>query len=159
LRRMTHKTIARVTADMHSFKFNTMLAALMEFNNYLVKAKETPVYATAAWDEAIRSLILMVAPVMPHLAEELWEQIGGQYSVHTQAWPQWDEELAADEVITLVVQVNGRVRARLMVPAETTEEQARAAALGNPNVQRHIEGRQVLKMIYVPGRLVNVVVR
>ena len=159
LRRMTHKTIARVTADMHSFKFNTMLAALMEFNNYLVKAKETSVYATAAWDEAIRSLILMVAPVMPHLAEELWEQIGGQYSVHTRPWPQWDEELAADEVITLVVQVNGHVRARLTVPAETTEEQARAAALDNPNVRRYIEGRQMLKMIYVPGRLVSVVVR
>jgi len=159
LRRITNKTIARVTADMRAFKFNTMLAALMEFNNYLIKAKATAVYGTEAWNEAIRRLVLMIAPIMPHLGEELWERIGEQYSVHTQAWPQWDEELAADEVITLVVQVNDRVRARLRVSADITEQQARDAALASPNVQRYVEGKQVLKMVYVPGRLVNVVAR
>jgi len=159
LRRITHKTIAKATADMRAFKFNTMLAALMEFNNCLLAARKTPLCGTDAWDEAVRSLILMVAPVMPHVAEELWERIGGEYSVHTQEWPRFDEALAADEAITLVVQVNGRVRARLTVPADVTQNQAQEAALADANVQRHIEGKQVVKIVYVPGRLMNIVAR
>ena len=159
LRRLTHKTIKRVTMDLHAFKFNTALAAMMEFNNYLIKAKETDVYGTEAWAEAVRSLILMAAPMMPHLAEELWEHVGGAYSVHTQPWPRYDQELARDDVLTLVLQVNGRVRARLDVPATITEDEAKAAAVNHPNVQQHLEGKQVLKTIYVPGRLVNIVAR
>ena len=159
LRRITHKTIKRVAADLHAFRFNTALAALMEFNNYLLKAKESNVFGTEAWGEALRSLVLMIAPIMPHVSEELWEELGGSYSVHTQAWPQFDEQLAADEVITLVVQVNGRVRARLSVPADITAEDAKAAALANPNAGQYIEGKEVLQLVYVPGRLVNIVVR
>jgi len=159
LLRTMHKTIKTVTNDFQNFKFNTALAALMKFNNYLIKAKETNVYATEAWDEAIRNLILMLAPIMPHVTEELWERIGGPYSVHTQSWPKYDEELARDEVITLVVQVNGRVRARLQVPADIPEDEAKKAALEQPNVQRHIAGKEIVKEIYVPGRLVNIVVR
>ncbi|MCD6519423.1 MAG: leucine--tRNA ligase [Anaerolineae bacterium] len=159
LLRTMHKTIKTVTNDFQNFKFNTALAALMKFNNYLIKAKETNVYATEAWDEAIRNLILMLAPIMPHVTEELWERIGGPYSVHTQSWPKYDEELARDEVITLVVQVNGRVRARLQVPADIPEDEAKKAALEQPNVRRHIAGKEIVKEIYVPGRLVNIVVR
>jgi len=159
LRRITHKTIKRVTADLYAFRFNTALAALMEFNNYLLKAKESDVFGTEAWTEALRSLVLMIAPIMPHVAEELWEELGGAYSVHTQSWPSFDEQLAADEVITLVVQVNGRVRARLSVPADISAEDAKAAALANPNAKQYTEGKQVLRVVYVPGRLVNIVVR
>jgi len=158
LRRMTHKTIRKVTDDLEGFRFNTMVAALMEFNNYLVKAKETPVAHTPAWDEAIEALLLLLAPGAPHITEELWARLGKPYSIHQQSWPQWDEALAADEVITLPVQVNGKVRARLEVPADVTEEQARALALADEGVQRHIAGQQVRKVIVVPGRLVNVVV-
>ena len=95
---------------------------------------------------------------MPHVAEELWERIGGEYSVHVQAWPEYDETLAADEVITLIVQVNGRVRARLQVPVDTSEDSAKAAALANDNVEKYIKGKEIVKIVYVPGRLVNIVV-
>ena len=159
LRRMTHKTIKRVTQDMEAFKFNTMLAALMEFNNYLFKAKETPVRDTEAWDEAIRTLILLLAPACPHIAEELWQRIGGEYSVHQQPWPTWDEELAKEEVITLVVQVNGKLRDRLQVPVTITEEEAKELALASAGAQRHIKGKEVVRVIYVPGRLVNIVAK
>ncbi|MBC7235044.1 MAG: leucine--tRNA ligase [Chloroflexi bacterium] len=159
LRRLTHQTIRKVTNDIEAFKFNTALAALMEFNNALIKAKDTAVYDTFAWREAIRSLILMMAPFMPHLAEELWERIGGPYSVHTQAWPTWDEEIAAEEKIVLIAQVNGKVRGRVTVPADISEEAAREAVLAEENVRRYIEGKEIVKMVYVPGRLMNVVVR
>ncbi len=158
LRRWTHKTIRRVTDDMEAFTFNTIIAGLMEFTNALLKAKGTPVYGTEAWDEAIETLLLLLAPCCPHIAEELWARTGRPYSIHLQSWPQFDADLAAEEVITLVVQVNGKLRARLEVPADITEEAAREAALSDDNVQRHIQGKKIRKVIYVPGRLVNIVV-
>jgi leucyl-tRNA synthetase len=136
-----------------------MLSKLMEFNNYLAKAKETPVYGTQAWDEAIRTLILLLAPPCPHIAEELWARIGGEYSVHQQAWPEWSEELAADEVFTLVVQVNGKLRDRLEVPVDIGKEQAKERALASAGAQRHTAGKEIAKVIYVQGRLVNIVVK
>jgi leucyl-tRNA synthetase len=159
LRRLTHQTIARATADIEAFKFNTMLAALMAFNNALLKAKDTAVYGTAAWDEAVHALVLMIAPIMPHLAEELWEHLGGAYSVHDQAWPVSDPELAADEVVTLVVQVNGKVRARLEVPAGIDAEKARTMALAHENVARFVADKRIVKQVYVPDKLLNIVVR
>lgn len=158
LRRRTHQTIGRVTADIAAFRFNTMLAALMEFNNALIKARETAVYGSAAWHEAVRSLLLLLAPVMPHLAEELWERTGGAYSIHQQAWPQWDPEIAREDVITLVVQVNGKVRERIEVPSDISEAAATAAALASERVQKWLDGKAVRKVIYAPGRLVNIVV-
>jgi len=157
LRRWTHKTIKRVTDDMEAFTFNTIIAGLMEFTNALQKAKPTPVYGTEAWEEAVETLLLLLAPCCPHIAEELWARTGRPYSVHQQSWPQFEPDLAAEEVITLVVQVNGKVRARLAVPADITEEAAREAALADANIQRHIAGKEVRKIIYVPGRLVNIV--
>jgi leucyl-tRNA synthetase len=158
LRRWTHKTIKRVTDDMEAFTFNTIIAGLMEFTNALHKAKQTEVYGTGAWDEAVETLLLLLAPCCPHIAEELWTRMGRPYSVHQQSWPEYNASLAAEEVITLVVQVSGKVRARIEVAASIGEEEAKAAALADENVQRHIEGREVRKVIYVPGRLVNIVV-
>jgi leucyl-tRNA synthetase len=158
LRRWTHKTIKRVTDDMEAFTFNTIIAGLMEFTNALQKAKQTEVYRTEAWDEAIETLLLLLAPCCPHIAEELWERSGRPYSIHQQAWPEYDADLAAEEVITLIVQVSGKVRARIEVAADIGEEEAKATALADENVQRYIEGKEVHKVIYVPGRLVNVVV-
>jgi leucyl-tRNA synthetase len=143
---------------MERFRFNTMLAALMEFSNGLAKAKENAVDATA-WAEAIETLVLLLAPSAPHFAEELWARLGKPYSIHQQAWPNWDEELAKDEEITLVVQVNGKVRDRLQVPADIAEERAKELALASERVQAHIDEKQVQRVIYVPGKLVNVVVR
>jgi leucyl-tRNA synthetase len=158
LRRWTHQTIRRVMDDLEEFAFNTVIAGLMEFTNALLKAKGTSVYGTPAWEEAVETLLLLLAPGCPHVAEELWTRTGRPYSIHRQSWPRFDPDLAAEEVITLVVQVNGRLRARLEVPADITEEAARDAALADENVQRHVGDREIRKMIYVPGRLVNVVV-
>jgi len=158
LRRWTHKTIRRVTDDMEAFTFNTIIAGLMEFTNALIKAKQTPVYGTEAWEEAIETLLLLLAPCCPHIAEELWTRTNHPYSVHLQSWPQFNADLAAEKVITLVVQVNGKVRARLEVPAGITEEAARETALSDENIQRHTGGKEIRKIIYVPGRLVNIVV-
>jgi leucyl-tRNA synthetase len=159
LRRITHKTIRKATEDIEAFRFNTMLAALMELNNSLLKAKETPLVQSAAWPEAIHALILMLAPIAPHLAEELWERVGQPYSVHQQPWPKWDEAAAADKVVTLVVQVNGKVRDHLSVPVGIGEEKARTMALASPKIQRSIVDQSIVKVIYVPDKLLNIVVR
>ena len=159
LRRWTHKTIQRVTDDLEAFAFNTIIARMMEFTNALMKAKSTPVYGTEAWEEAIETLLLLLAPSCPHITEELWERTGRPYSVHQQSWPESDPDLAAEEVITLVVQINGKLRARIEVAADIDEENAKDTALSDSNIQRHIAGKGIRKVIYVPGRLVNIVAR
>jgi leucyl-tRNA synthetase len=159
LRRKQHQTIRKVTQDMERFSFNTMIAALMEYTNHMVRAKETPVAQTAAWQEATKTLLLLMAPSFPHISEELWERAGHDYSIHQQAWPTWDDELAAEETITIVVQVNGKVRDRFEAPADIGEEEAKEQALATPGAQKHLDGKQPLKVIYVPGRLVNIVVK
>jgi leucyl-tRNA synthetase len=158
LQRWTHKTIHRVTGDLEEFAFNTTIAGLMEYTNALQKAKQTPVYGTEEWNDATRTLLLMLAPCCPHVAEELWGRIGEPYSIHQQSWPEFDPDLAAEEVITLIVQVNGKLRARLEVPADVSEDAAREAALGDENIQRHIAGKDIRQVIYVEGRLINIVV-
>jgi leucyl-tRNA synthetase len=159
LRRRVHQSIRKGTEDMETFSFNTYLANLMELNNIMLKAKDTFVYGTPAWDEAVDTLLLMLAPACPHIAEELWERTRHPYSIHLQAWPTWDEAVAAEQTITLVVQVNGKVRDRVQVPVDVDEETARALALETEGAQRHMAGKQILKVILVPGRLVNIVVR
>jgi leucyl-tRNA synthetase len=159
MRRLMHQTIRRVTEDTERFRFNTMVAALMEYTNGLTRAKEAGPVDAGAWREAIDALLLLVAPSAPHLAEELWERTGHTYSIHNHAWPEWDKELARDEEITLVLQVNGKLRDRLQVPVDVTEERAKELALASARVRAHTDGRQLVRVIYVPGRLVNVVVR
>jgi leucyl-tRNA synthetase len=131
----------------------------MELNNTMVKAKDTAVYGTEAWEEAVDSLLLMLAPPCPHVAEELWARTGRPYSIHQQAWPRWDESIAAEEVIPLVVQVNGKVRDRVEVPADVDQETARTLALQTEGARRHISDKEVVKVVVVPGRLVNIVVK
>jgi len=159
LRRKVHQAIRRGTEDMESFSFNTYMANLMELNNAMLKAKETALYGTDAWEEAVEALLLMLAPACPHVAEEMWARTGRPYSIHQQPWPVWDPDVAAEETITLPVQVNGKVRDRIEVPAGTDDDTARALALETEGAQRHLAGKQVVKVIVVPGRLVNIVVR
>jgi len=159
LRRKQHQTIRKVTHDLERFSFNTMIAALMEYTNHLIKAKETSIAGTPAWDEAIETLLLLMAPSFPHISEELWARIDQEYSIHQQAWPTWDEELAAEETLTIVVQVNGKVRDRFDAPADIGEEDAKAQALATPGASKFLADKQTLKVIYVPGRLVNIVVK
>jgi leucyl-tRNA synthetase len=157
LQRWTHKTIRKVSRDIEAFRFNTVISSLMEFTNALYEAQRQAVRA-AAFAEATDALLLLLAPVAPFMAEEIWALKGRPYSIHQQAWPEYDEVLAADEEITLVLQVNGKVRGRLTMPAHLSEEQARAVALKSEAVLRHLNGRTPKKMIYVPRKLVNVVV-
>jgi leucyl-tRNA synthetase len=159
LSRLTHQTIRKVTGDLEKLRFNTMIAALMEYTNYLAKVREEGIISASVWNQAIDSLLLLLAPTAPHLAEELWQQTGHEYSIHNQSWPKWDEELAKEEEITLVVQVNGKLRDRITVPVSITEDEAKKKALESLRVKAHIEGKKIIKTIYVAGRLVNLVVK
>ena len=159
LSRITHQTIRKVTQDLEKMRFNTMLAALMELTNYLMKTKAEGVVASSVWDGAIDSLLLMLAPTAPHFTEELWQRTGHSYSIHNKSWPSWDEALAKDEEITLVVQINGKLRDRVTVPASITEDEARKLVLERPRVKAYTQGKEITKIIYVPGRLVNLVVK
>jgi leucyl-tRNA synthetase len=157
LRRWTHRTIRKVDEDVAAFHFNTMLAALMEFTNHLSRPEIQALKGTAAWHEALESLMLLMAPATPHFAEELWNRTGHGYSVHQQAFPQHDPALTQEDEITLVVQVNGKLRERLSVPVGVAEAEAKALALASPRVAAQIDGRTPRQVVYVPGRLVNVV--
>jgi len=131
----------------------------MEFTNTLMAAKDTAVYGTAAWNEAIEALLLMLAPACPHIAEELWVSTGHPYSVHQQPWPTFDPALAAEEVITLVVQINGKVRDKIEVPARIGEEEAKRLALSSERAAKWLAGKQVTNVLYVPGKLVSIAIR
>jgi leucyl-tRNA synthetase len=159
LRRKQHQAIRRVTQDIEGFTFNTMVAGLMEYTNALNAARSASAALTGdpAWQEAIQTLVLLMAPGFPHVAEEMWERLGQAYSVHQQSWPVWDEELAKEDVIEIAVQVNGKIRDKIEVPVDVDPEEAKTKAQAVEGVARHIEGKNVVKVIYVPGRLVNIV--
>jgi leucyl-tRNA synthetase len=160
LRRATHQATRRVIADLERFKFNTAIAALMELTNVMGPAAEAREVSRAAWDEAIEHLLLLLAPMAPHLAEELWERTGHTGSVHAQSLPAWDDDLAAEDELTLVVQVNGKVRDRISVPAGVSEEAAREAALASERVRPYTDGKDIAKVVYVPARtLLSIVVK
>ncbi|MDW8298018.1 MAG: leucine--tRNA ligase [Anaerolineae bacterium] len=159
LRRKVHQTIQRVGEGLETFSFNTAVAALMELKNTLMSLRKTPVCGSAAWHEAIRTMLLLMAPFTPHIAEELWERIGEPYSIHNQSFPVYDPEVAKVEEITLVVSVNGKLRARIQAPAGLPESEAVALALASPDVQKHINGGEIKKVIYVAERgMLNLVI-
>jgi len=157
LERKLHQTILKVTDDMQNFRFNTAIAALMEMNNWLVRTKDTAIYGAPVWREAIHNVVLLMAPIFPHISEELWHYLGHTESVHLQAWPQADEEKAREEEITIVVQVNGKVRDKLVKEPGTAKDVLEREALDLPNIGKWIEGKQVRKVIVVPDKLVNIV--
>ncbi|MBE0411368.1 MAG: class I tRNA ligase family protein [Anaerolineales bacterium] len=159
LRRKLHQILRQVTRDYEDFEFNTTISALMELLNEMVRAREMGAAGTAEWDEAVDIYVRMMAPATPHVAEEIWtEVLGKPYSVHTQSWPEFDEEAAREEQITLVVQVNGKVRDRILVPVDISQQDAQHAALNSPAVQKYLQGKQPRKVILVQGKLVNIVV-
>ncbi len=159
LRQQAHQTLARVTGDIERLRFNTMVAALMEYTNTLWRARESGPQDRAAWDEAIAMLALMLAPACPHLAEELWHRAGDGGFVHRQRWPEADPELVRRDTVELPVQVNGRVRERLEVAADADEATVREAAMASERVRAHVDGHDLVRAIYVPGRMLNLVVK
>ncbi len=157
LRRKVHQSLRRVTRDFETFEFNTIVSALMELLNTMYAAREAGAVGTPEWDEATDIYLRMLAPVCPHIAEELWAHIGKPYSIHTQPWPQVDEAAAQEDEITIPIQVNGKLRDRIVVPADTEDEQVKSAALASQAVQKYLAGKPPRQVIYVKGRLVNVV--
>lgn len=156
LRRVVHQTIGKVDADMAEFKWNTAVAALMSLRNDLQEALKAAAVSTGVWSEAIDTLVQLLAPIAPHVTEEVW-RLSHTDSVHLQPWPIADLEAARDDVVTMVVQVNGKVRDRHEVPADITAEAAEALALGSDRIQTWIESG-VRKVISRPPNLVNIVV-
>ncbi len=158
LRRKVHQTLRQLTDDLEQFQFNTVISGLMELLNEMITAKDGGVAGTREWAEAQDLYLRMMAPVTPHIAEELWSRLGKPYSIHQQPWPEVDPEAEAEEEITLVVQVNGKLRERIQVRADISEDDAKALALESETVQRFVAGKTPKKIIYVAGRLVNIVV-
>jgi leucyl-tRNA synthetase len=179
LQRLRHKTVKKVTEDLEGFRFNTMVSALMTFANALGERQRAGTWKTATFQEAVETLVTLLAPSAPFIAEGLWQLTGGfgrgkpapaeagsgrtafgdAGSVHLQTWPSYDEALTRDDVVTVVVQVNGKVRDRLELPAEATEADAKEAALARPRIQEFVTNPDTAKFIYVKGRLLNIVVR
>jgi len=159
LRRKVHQTIQRVTEGLDTFGFNTAVAGLMELKNTLMTARKTAVVHSPVWDEAIRTMLVLMAPFTPHISEELWSRIGGAYSIHNQAWPSADAEALKEDSVTLVVSVNGKVRDRITVPAGISEADAQTHALASAEVKKYVGDKPVKKVIYVADRgMMNIVV-
>jgi leucyl-tRNA synthetase len=159
--RITHKTLKKVHEDIQDMHFNTMVSALMEYVNYLTKADNQ---AKLLVDRELarrtaRYLILMLAPMIPHAAEELWAELGETDSVHVAPWPAYDPELIKDDMATIVIQVNGKVRANIVMPVAATNEQLETAAKADPIVARNLDGQTIVRTIVVPRKIVNFVVK
>jgi leucyl-tRNA synthetase len=158
LRRKAHQTLRQVTRDFGELSFNTIVAALMELQNEISQARTEGAAGDPAWIEVRDLYLKMLAPIAPHFAEELWERTGHTGSIHREAWPEVDEQAAAEESFTLVVQVNGKLRDRVTAPVGTSEDELRRLALESEGVRKLLEGKPARKVIVVPGRLVNIVV-
>ncbi|MGB1748645.1 MAG: class I tRNA ligase family protein, partial [Dehalococcoidia bacterium] len=159
LDRASHSTTQRVLTDMEAFKFNTSIAALMEYTTALIRAYDAGDVSANQWRAGVDRLLLHTAPLAPHIAEELWQRTGHSGSVHLELNPEFDEARTATDTITLAIQVQGKLRDQVEVAADIDQAGAVAAAKAAPNVERHLEGMTIVKEIYVPGRLVNIVVR
>lgn len=152
-----HKTVRKVTEDMRRMSFNTAISAMMEFVNELYKFKIDG-YSGTAWHEALSTLAQLVAPFAPHMADELWGAFGHESLIQNAPWPSWDAELIVEDSMTIAVQVQGKLRGEITVPADTDAEEVKAQALAHENVARFVGDKKPAKIIYVPGRLVNIVI-
>jgi leucyl-tRNA synthetase len=152
LRKLLHRTIKKVTEDTASLNFNTAISAMMVYSNELAKLDETP---RRMWEP----LVIMISAYAPHLGEELWEKLGNKGSVSAARWPSYDEEATRFDEATVVVQVNGKIRARFTAAAGTPKEELEKTALAVQEVQKWLGGRTIVKIIIVPDRLVNIVLK
>lgn len=159
LLRLTHLTIKKVTRDIEDEKFNTAVASMMEMVNGLYKIKESHgIDMSDEWRFALESLIQILAPFAPHITEELWHEMGHNDTVHVGHWPKWDEKYLKSDTMTIIVQVNGKLRAKLELSSDMDKQGVEAAALADENVQKFTNNKPPKKMVYVPGKLVNIVV-
>ena len=159
LLRLTHLTIKKVTRDIEDEKFNTAVAAMMEMVNSLYKFKESHgMQASETWRFTLESLLQILAPFAPHITEELWQELGHSDTIHVDHWPKWDEKYLASDTMTIILQVNGKLRAKLELPADADKDIVEQAALADENVIKFTSNKPPKKMIYVPKKLVNIVV-
>lgn len=157
--KVTHRLIKKVTQDLDKLFFNTAVAAQMEAVNEFYKLKDRDNFSNReAWKFAIDSLLQLLAPFAPHISEELWQQLGHKGSIHISLWPKYDEVLLASDSVTIVIQINGKLRAQLTMPIDVTELQAVEAAKTDSKIVAYLAGKPIKKAIYVPGKLVNLVV-
>jgi leucyl-tRNA synthetase len=159
LQRQLHKTIKKVTDDLQELRFNTAVSALMIFVNDLTTAVRNKSIGNVLYQETIRTLILLLAPMAVFLSEELWHHIGGQDSVHRQQWPEYSADLARDETVEIAVQINSKLRDRLPVPANADQAQVQELVFALPRVREVLNGKMPTKVFYAPGRLINIIVR
>ena len=159
LRRKTHATIKKVTDDIgRRYTFNTAIAANMKLVNEITGFRDESRQGREVYREALKSVLLMLAPILPHVCHVLWQRLGNDKPIHEAAWPEVDEHALQRDTVNLVVQVNGRKRATVSIPAGAEKEIMEEVALNHRNVQRFIENRNIVKVIIVPERLVNIVV-
>lgn len=160
LRRTLHQTVAKVTDDVETrFTFNTAISSIMELVNELYTFQEVENVNAGLIREVVLGLVKLLAPFSPHITEEMWSEIGGEGSVHAQKWPTYDREAMKESEVEIVLQINGKVRDRIVVPAELDKTAMEKAALAQPKVRQYTEGKTVVKVIAVPGKLVNIVVK
>ena len=158
LLRLTHSTIKKVTRDIEDEKFNTAVAAMMEMVNGLYKFKEShSMQASETWRFTLESLLQILAPFAPHITEELWRELGHTDTIHVNHWPKWDEKYLVSDVMTIIVQVNGKLRSKLELSADANQQIVEEAALADANVQKFTNNKPPKKMVYVSGKLVNIV--
>ncbi|MGO2319323.1 MAG: class I tRNA ligase family protein, partial [Vibrio toranzoniae] len=157
LRRDIHKTIAKVTDDIGRRQtFNTAIAAIMELMNKLAKAPQESVQDRAILDEALKAVVRMLYPMTPHISYEMWGALG-ESNVDSATWPTFDERALVEDEKTIVVMINGKLRAKLTVAADATEEQVRELGLNDENAKKFLDGLTIRKVIFVPGKLLNIV--
>jgi leucyl-tRNA synthetase len=150
--KVIHRTIQGVTRDIETLSFNTAIAKLMEFTNFFTKSDKHPRFA-------METLLLLLAPFAPHLAEELWEKLGHPKSLAYEPWPVTEEKYLHDDTVEIPVQVNGKLRARVMVPAASTADSQQAVASADSRIAELLAGKSLVKVVSVPGKLVNFVVK
>jgi len=150
--RMLHRTIMEVTEDTARMEFNTAIARMMEFTNFFTRQDMRP-------QSAMERLVLLLSPYAPHIAEELWQILGHEQTLAYESWPAYDEALTKEDTIEIPVQVKGKLRGRIRVPAHAGAAEMEAAARTDPRVAEWIEGKEIVKVVIVPGRMVNFVVR
>jgi leucyl-tRNA synthetase len=158
LRRVIHKTTKKVSQDLHELSFNTAIASLMECVNELFRTKAKDSYAASNWHESLETILQLLAPFAPHISEELWLTVGHDESIHISAWPKYDEQYLSSDVVTIVVQVNGKARAQLEVASDATEATIVDAAKATTKIIPYIQNAIIKKVIYVPGRIINFVI-
>jgi leucyl-tRNA synthetase len=160
LKRIVHRAIQRVGKDLEAMGFNTAIAALMETINQLYKVKTRIQFEQApeTWGWAVRTTLQLLAPFAPHITEEIWEQLGEKGSIHLSNWPAYDEQFLTSDTMTIVVQVNGKLRAQIEVAPDTDKDDVLATAQAEPKVAEYLSGKEIKKSIYVPGKIVNFVV-